>query len=90
MNEIDIRNKKGFDAMMHSLNPIPKWTREQAIQSLIEVVVDQRGTRDAVAAIKELNSLHGYNAPVSIDLAVDGRITQVITKAVLPIHHESD
>ena len=43
------------------------WTREQAVQALID---EARGDRasDRISALKALNDMHGYNAPAKIDI----------------------
>jgi phage terminase small subunit len=43
------------------------WTREQAVQALID---ESRGDRasDRISALKALNDMHGYNAPAKLDI----------------------
>ena len=42
------------------------WTREESVQALKNVLADGKGS-EVVSAVKELNSMHGYNAPIKID-----------------------
>jgi hypothetical protein len=42
------------------------WTREESVEALKLVLADGKGS-EVVAAVKELNSMHGYNAPIKID-----------------------
>ena len=46
------------------------WTREDSVRAL-RAVADKEEARgsEIVAAIKELNSMHGFNAPVKMDIA---------------------
>ena len=43
------------------------WTREQSAKALIGVVNSPDKASDVVAAVKELNAMHGYNEPLKID-----------------------
>lgn len=43
------------------------WTREESVQTLKRLIVDSDKGNEIVAAVKELNSMHGYNAPIKID-----------------------
>ena len=46
------------------------WTREDSVRALRSVAdKDEAKGAEIVAAIKELNSMHGFNAPVKLDLA---------------------
>ena len=45
------------------------WTREKSVQVLSEVA-DMGKAQERVAAVKELNSMHGFNAPTKHDVAV--------------------
>lgn len=46
------------------------WTREDSVQTLSEVARDGRPA-ERVAAVKELNSMHGFNAPVKSDVTLN-------------------
>lgn len=49
------------------------WTREKAVQALIAEATDTRDkarASDRISALKALNDMHGYNAPVKTDLTV--------------------
>ena len=43
------------------------WTREQSVTALIEVM-GEGSPRDKVAAVKELNAMHGFNAPTQLNV----------------------
>ena len=49
------------------------WTREESVQALKNVLADGKGS-EVVSAVKELNSMHGYNAPIKIDADVRATI----------------
>lgn len=49
------------------------WTREESVQALKNVLVDGKGT-EVVSAVKELNSMHGYNAPIKIDADIKATV----------------
>lgn len=49
------------------------WTRGQSLQVLMEIAVDVEGVskpNERVAAVKELNAMHGFNAPQKVELGV--------------------
>lgn len=45
------------------------WTREQAVQALIAEAQGDRAS-DRINALKALNDMHGYNAPVKSDVTL--------------------
>ena len=59
------------------------WTREMSVQALSNIVLgSQARPGEIVAAVKELNSMHGYEAPKKSDLRVSGGLV------VVPAKHE--
>lgn len=47
------------------------WTREDSVRELSGIATDRTGETkpsERVSAIKELNAMHGYNAPSKVDL----------------------
>jgi phage terminase small subunit len=51
------------------------WTREMSVKALIETIQEGNGSV-RVAAVKELNAMHGFNAPKKLDLiSTDGSMT---------------
>lgn len=44
------------------------WTREDSVRTLIEVIQRADKPSDAVSAVKELNAMHGFNAPKKLDI----------------------
>ena len=48
------------------------WTREQSVAILSGITSDKESkATEKVAAVKELNSMHGFNAPIKVDAKVD-------------------
>jgi len=43
------------------------WTREKSVEALKEVIQNPEKNTDIVAAVKELNSMHGYHEPEKHD-----------------------
>jgi hypothetical protein len=54
------------DELRKELSNKALWTREESVEALKLVLADGKGS-EVVAAVKELNSMHGYNAPIKID-----------------------
>lgn len=63
------------------------WTREQSVAALVSVVKSHDKTSDVVAAVKELNAMHGFNAPQKIQHSGDEQnpvaVKQLIAKDFL-------
>jgi len=60
------------------------WTREKSVEALLEAYQEGNGSVK-VAAVKELNAMHGFNAPQKIDLMnSDGtlkpQVIQIVAK----------
>jgi len=45
------------------------WTREQSVKALINVIRHPDKQTDVIAAVKELNAMHGYNAPDKLEVS---------------------
>lgn len=43
------------------------WAREQSVRALVGIVSAQEKASDVIAAVKVLNEMHGYNAPVKVE-----------------------
>lgn len=63
------------------------WTREDSARVLSEIALghDEQGkTSDRVAAVKELNAMHGFNAPTKVDhTSSDGSMSAMPTRIEL-------
>lgn len=53
------------------------WTREESVNSLKEVIKNPSRASDVVAAVKELNAMHGFNAAQKIELSGEIKSIQV-------------
>lgn len=52
------------------------WTRKQSVDVLkraVEMAIDDNKPQHMVAAVKELNSMHGFNEPVKVDHTTGGK-----------------
>jgi len=47
------------------------WTREESVKALRDVVANPEKKSDVVAAVKELNAMHGFHAPIKHDLTIN-------------------
>lgn len=54
--------------MQAELAAIQEWTREQSVKALVEIVYGGNKAAEVIAAVKELNAMHGYNAPTKHEL----------------------
>ena len=45
------------------------WTRQDSVQALISVLSNPETQKDVIAAVKELNAMHGYNAPQKLEVS---------------------
>ena len=44
------------------------WTRQNSVETLISVLSNPESQKDVIAAVKELNAMHGYNAPQKLEV----------------------
>ena len=54
------------------------WTREQSVRALVRVVENPDKASDVVSAVKELNSMHGFEAPKEIKHSGDLPVTLIV------------
>ena len=54
------------------------WTREMSIKALISAC-EEGGASVKIAAIRELNLMHGFNAPVKTETAITSAPSTIIT-----------
>lgn len=60
------------------------WTREKSVLALADIVEDAESRAgEKVSAIKELNSMHGFNAPVKME--IDASISVIERRIVKAI-----
>jgi hypothetical protein len=65
------------DAIRAELAALNLWSREQSVKALAEIAGAGEKASDKVSAIKELNAMHGYNAPQKIEHG-GGLVVQII------------
>jgi len=59
------------------------WSRDQSVAILAEIATNTKaGNGDRISAVKELNAMHGFNAPV--EHKVSGNVTVATIKLVGP------
>lgn len=56
-----------------------QWTREKSVEILAEIATSGGKNADRVSAIKEINSMHGFNAPIKHD--VNGNLFAAVIPA---------
>jgi len=65
----DIKVKSRILELKQELASKILWTKEQSVKILAKIAEEQAEmTKDKIAAIKELNAMHGHNAPTKVDL----------------------
>lgn len=60
------------------------WTREDSVRALKDIADGKGSTskpNEVVAAVKELNAMHGFNAPLDINLG--GKVVSVIERRIV-------
>lgn len=58
------------------------WTREMSVKALIQAYKEGRPS-DKVSAVKELNAMHGFNAPAKMEVTnPDGSLAPTIIQIV--------
>lgn len=61
------------------------WTRQMSVQTLIEAIELAKSNEDAksiTGAVKELNAMHGYNAPTEINAKLGGSL-EVVRRVII-------
>jgi hypothetical protein len=59
------------------------WSREKSVEALLNVMDNPDKQTDIIAAVKELNAMHGFNAPQKVDLMnSDGSLTPTVIQII--------
>lgn len=62
------------------------WSREMSVQALVQaykVAKDQTNASGMTGAVKELNAMHGFNAPSKVDISnTDGTLTPTVIQII--------
>jgi len=61
-----------IDELRSELVKLNLWTREQSVRALIDVVHNPDRQADVIAAVRELNAMHGFNAPDKLEVSGPG------------------
>lgn len=78
MSNINIVSR--VDSLRQELSNKALWTREESVTKLKEAFAMAERVTDIVAITKELNAMHGYNAPIKLDVEYRGSINIFIPK----------
>ncbi len=73
------------------------WTREMSVKALISAYREGKPS-DKINAVKELNSMHGFNAPQKIDVKADVAVSAIdvsklsteVLKQIVAAKNDSD
>ena len=60
------------DELRSELIKLNLWTREQSVRTLLDVINNPDKAADVIAAVKELNAMHGFNAPDKLEVSGPG------------------
>lgn len=69
------------DTLRGALAEKALWTREDSVKALKDIACGIGKPNEVVAAVKELNAMHGFNAPVDINLG--GKVVSVIERRIV-------
>lgn len=58
-----------INELREELARLSLWTREQSVRALAEIVQTSDKPAEIIAAVKELNAMHGYNAPERLEVS---------------------
>jgi hypothetical protein len=76
MSNINIVSR--VDSLRQELSNRALWTREESVKTLKSVIENPEKATDIIAAVKELNAMHGYNAPIKLDVEYRGSVNLFI------------
>lgn len=79
-----------IDELRAELSAKLLWSREDSVRELRKVIDGPDKASDIVQAVKELNAMHGFNAPQKIEHAGDGGGPIKFTRVELvPFSHDA-
>jgi phage terminase small subunit len=59
------------------------WSRQKSVEALLNVMDNPDKQTDIIAAVKELNAMHGFNAPQKVDLMnSDGSLAPTVIQII--------
>ena len=74
--------KSRVDSLQKELASKALWTREESVEVLKNLLVNTERGNEIVSAVKELNAMHGYNAPTKHIVEGTLEVTGIIRKVV--------
>ena len=81
----DSRVAARVDAIRAELAEKGLWTREQSVLALVGVVNSPEKLSDVIAAVKELNSMHGFNAAQKVELKYEAMSDEELAAHLLAV-----
>lgn len=79
----DVKVASRIDALKGKLEEKALWSREKSVAVLAEIAAGiESRAGEKVAAVKELNAMHGFNEPAK--LAIQGAISVIERRIVRP------
>jgi len=72
MGMVNVRAR--FNELKDALANKALWSREESVKALKTVLESPDKATDIVAAVKELNAMHGYNAPQKVEIEHRGAV----------------
>jgi len=75
---VSLRVKELRDQLSNKL----LWSREDSIHKLKEALETAERTSDVVSVVKELNAMHGYNAPQKVEVAGVMAVTSITRRVI--------
>ena len=72
----DVKVRARVDELRQALTAKALWTREMSVKALIAAYREGKPS-DKISAVKELNSMHGFNAPQKIDVKADVAVSAI-------------
>lgn len=85
------------DELKSALASKALWTREMSVKALVAAYREGKPS-DKISAVKELNAMHGFNAPQKIDVKADVAVSAIdvsklsteVLKQIVAAKNDSD
>lgn len=85
----NIKVKSRVEQLRHALADLNLWTRADSVRVLREVTDGDKGA-ERVAAVKELNAMHGFNEPVKVAMSGGLNVALVVRGITPPLEAHDD
>lgn len=73
----DVKVTSRVKELRDSLAAKSLWSRERSVIRLAKIADESDSNTEAIAAVKELNAMHGFNAPTKSELTVKGGLVLI-------------